>query len=114
MKFRKLRIAWSVAWGAVAVLLCALWVRNYWSGDVYLHWFGIALNSALATASWFKWSPRFRLHTLLIATTLVAAVLWVDEGRGKPLQLGHQSNVVTLGRQFRHISGALEGHLHSA
>ena len=29
MKHRKLRIAWSVAWGVVAVLLCGLWVRSY-------------------------------------------------------------------------------------
>ena len=29
MRFRKLRIAWSVAWGVVAVLLCVLWVRSY-------------------------------------------------------------------------------------
>jgi hypothetical protein len=30
MKHRKLRIAWSVAWGVVVVLLCVLWVRSYW------------------------------------------------------------------------------------
>ena len=30
MKHRKLRIAWSVGWGVVAVLLCVLWVRSYW------------------------------------------------------------------------------------
>ena len=30
MKHRKLRIAWSVAWGIVAVLLVALWVRSHW------------------------------------------------------------------------------------
>ena len=29
MKFRKLRIAWSVAWGLIALLLCVLWVRSY-------------------------------------------------------------------------------------
>ncbi len=29
MKHRKLRIAWSVAWGLVAVLLIVLWVRSY-------------------------------------------------------------------------------------
>src|SRR5262245_2246822 len=29
MKFRKLRIAWSVAWGLLALLLVVLWV---WSG----------------------------------------------------------------------------------
>ena len=33
MRFRKLRIVWSVAWGMVAVLLCVLWVRSYWTGD---------------------------------------------------------------------------------
>jgi hypothetical protein len=30
MKYRKLRIAWSVWWGVGAVLLIALWVRSYW------------------------------------------------------------------------------------
>jgi hypothetical protein len=30
MRFRKLRIAWSVTWGVVAVLLIVLWVRSYW------------------------------------------------------------------------------------
>src|SRR5689334_21565687 len=28
MKYRKLRIAWSVVWGLAAVLLIALWVRS--------------------------------------------------------------------------------------
>src|SRR4029079_3358407 len=30
MRYRKLRIAWSVAWGVVAVLLIVLWVQSYW------------------------------------------------------------------------------------
>jgi hypothetical protein len=29
MRFRKLRIAWSVVWGIAAVLLVVLWVRSY-------------------------------------------------------------------------------------
>jgi hypothetical protein len=33
MKYRKLRIAWSVAWGIVAALLIVLWVRSYWWSD---------------------------------------------------------------------------------
>jgi hypothetical protein len=33
MKYRKLRIAWSVSWGIVALLLCVLWVRSYWWFD---------------------------------------------------------------------------------
>ena len=33
MRFRKLRIAWSVVWGVAAVLLVVLWVRSYWFCD---------------------------------------------------------------------------------
>src|ERR1700759_2273009 len=33
MKYRKLRIAWSVAWGVAAVLFVALWVRSFWRWD---------------------------------------------------------------------------------
>ena len=33
MRFRKLRIAWSVVWGLAAVLLIVLWVRSYWWMD---------------------------------------------------------------------------------
>ena len=35
MKYRKLRIAWSVVWGVVAVLLIGLWMRSYWYVDCY-------------------------------------------------------------------------------
>jgi hypothetical protein len=34
MRFRKLRIAWSVAWGSASVLLIMLWVRSYWRYDM--------------------------------------------------------------------------------
>jgi hypothetical protein len=139
MRFSKLRIAWSVAWGVVAVLLVAFWIRSY--GDstskeilvtptcrFYLHsvqgtlalerwyrgfrgrefmpiyrksdllrlttnaciyvqrsstgtiesvsisyWLLILADIIIATAPWLRW--RFSLRTLLIATTLVAAVL---------------------------------------
>ena len=33
MRFRKLRIAWSVVWGVAVVLLIVLWVRSYWWAD---------------------------------------------------------------------------------
>jgi hypothetical protein len=33
MRFRKLRIAWSVVCGLACVLLIALWVRSYWYTD---------------------------------------------------------------------------------
>jgi hypothetical protein len=139
MRFRKLRIAWSVAWGVFAVLLIALWVRSYWrvddvarfqGGDMYLlesaygslrpvysrgmggpnkwhfesvpmseaqyrhsafgwdaadypnyfmaympHWLPTLLLAALAAVPWVKWSKRFSLRTLLIATTVIAACM---------------------------------------
>ncbi len=158
MKHRKLRIAWSVAWGIVAVLSIALWVRSYWysyhairvigtsyincgllegqaelsldsdpteisflirtngydwngsitsveelydewkEGDVpvpplavrekFLRgfefdsgrveiplWFLTSLFTAASIAPWLRWSNRFSLRTLLIATTLVAVGL---------------------------------------
>jgi hypothetical protein len=34
MKFRKLRIAWSVFWALACMLLIVLWVRSYWQRDV--------------------------------------------------------------------------------
>jgi hypothetical protein len=37
MRFRKLRIAWSVGWGILCVLLIVLWVRGYsrWEDGLY-------------------------------------------------------------------------------
>jgi hypothetical protein len=35
MKHRTLRIAWSVAWGILCLLLIALWLRSYWWRDNY-------------------------------------------------------------------------------
>jgi hypothetical protein len=40
MKHRKLRIAWSVAWGIAAVLLCLLWARSYGHLLEVRHWHG--------------------------------------------------------------------------
>ena len=152
MKYRKLRIAWSVAWGMVAVLLCVMWVRSYWVtdsaeylvpnwrdfaigsargyvilfesdepskgkkysysglvikripetlrinsilfeshestcilGKIYYqskpgwgitltlpNWFTLLVVAGLAGVPWIRWTNRFSLRTLLIATTLVA------------------------------------------
>jgi hypothetical protein len=35
MKYRKLRIAWSVACGVLCLLLVVLWVRSYWYFDTF-------------------------------------------------------------------------------
>src|SRR6476620_1590942 len=54
MKRRRLRIAWSVAWGIVAVLLCVFWVRSYKTWDRFFwqvkNYSGVQLNSDLGHA----------------------------------------------------------------
>src|SRR5262245_36109213 len=35
MRFKKLRIAWSVFWGLASILLIVLWVRSYWWNDIF-------------------------------------------------------------------------------
>jgi hypothetical protein len=143
MKHRKLRIAWSVAWGIAVVLLVALWGRSYrWidgiaydgTGTIYvcmtLHghimlfcnlddakgngwgfqskrveeslpdlsavpsilgvnydlrantpyvliplWELVLIFAGFGTVPWMRWTRRFSVRTLLIATTLVAVGL---------------------------------------
>jgi hypothetical protein len=41
MKYRKLRIAWSVAWGVLCLLLIVLWVRSFTWADQY----GVRISS---------------------------------------------------------------------
>jgi len=69
-------------------------MRNHWSGSLFVHhperafyyqadggfyeagvphWFVSLFFATLAAAPWFRW--RFSLRTLLIGTTLIAAVL---------------------------------------
>jgi hypothetical protein len=49
MKFRKLRIAWSVFWGVAIVLLIVLWVRSYWRQEVLI--WRIAGNVSMSGSS---------------------------------------------------------------
>ena len=47
MKYRKLRIAWSVGCGIACVLLVVLWMRSYWWWEAV----GIQLSSMRAIAA---------------------------------------------------------------
>ena len=75
MKYRKLRIAWSVAWGVVAVLLLVVDRPKPWSTVFPLvpYWSLMLFCVAIAASAWFPY--RFSLRTMLIATTLVSAAL---------------------------------------
>ena len=35
VRFRRLKIAWTVFFAVLTVALCVLWVRSYWVGDGY-------------------------------------------------------------------------------
>lgn len=64
--FRKLRIAWSVAWGIPTLLLIALWVTSYFRGFVY--------NGSLGQKhciTWYSQSGQF----------LISIVAWGGKGQ---------------------------------
>ena len=46
MKYRNLRITWSIAWGIACVLLAILWVRSYSSMQIW----NISAGHAVSTA----------------------------------------------------------------
>jgi len=49
MKYRKLRIAWSVVWGLLAVLLIVFWVRSYsWSDCIWTSHVGMCSATGVA------------------------------------------------------------------
>src|SRR5262245_12422420 len=139
MRFRKLRVAWSVGCGIACLLLVVLWAKSIWcpycidrtkggvhtsiaaargviavsrydwNNEIFViedkNWghrarypqfdwrhlafkrngrylqfqtpfrLPLALTIAFATLPWMRWSKRFSIRSLLIATSLVAVVL---------------------------------------
>src|SRR3954447_17806944 len=58
MRFRKLRITWSVFWGFAGVLLIVLWVRSYWRVSI------LRLPLGPACCKHFWTNPRLHPRTL--------------------------------------------------
>jgi hypothetical protein len=62
---------------------------GFWWDVSAPYWFLLPLTTALTVAPWIRWTKRFSLRTLLIATTLVGLVLglvvWASS-RQAPLQ----------------------------
>jgi hypothetical protein len=63
MRFRKLRIGWSVVWGMLAVLLIVLWVRSY-------SWCDNVVGPLGATRSFCIWSDKGHLGISLVPQRL--------------------------------------------
>jgi hypothetical protein len=53
MKYRKLRIAWSVGWGVACVLLIVLWIHSYWYQDQIVVWMSNSMD--VHSLSWHGW-----------------------------------------------------------
>ena len=51
MRYRKLRIAWSVACGVLAILLCVLWVRSYFVCDYMVRRGGLVVTTATGAST---------------------------------------------------------------
>lgn len=66
MNYRKLRIAWSVVWGLVALLLLALWIRSYLRFD-NLQWKVPVEISVLSTRGNFYFNEVFEFDAPLAA-----------------------------------------------
>jgi hypothetical protein len=72
MRFRKLRIAWSVFWGFACVLLIVLWVRSYRSHENV--WFNVT-NSRVLTFS----SEQGELACQWVATMPLFDFTWIRD-----------------------------------
>ena len=55
MRYRKLRIAWSVAWGVACVLLFALWMRSLWLSE---YWFAFGPTQYFISVESFTGTAR--------------------------------------------------------
>src|SRR4051812_45475962 len=86
MKYRKLRITWSVTWGLLAVLLCMLWVRSYFASDSLSakfrqhRWDGCCSRGTIGTTVWTDDDPEGNafLKTHVTAPDQPPLSLWSD------------------------------------
>jgi hypothetical protein len=78
MKYRKLRIAWSVGVVLAYPVLAFIAAAEEWISPaaIYALYFPLMIYAVgIAAVPWLQW--RFSLRTLLVATTVVAVLLGV-------------------------------------
>jgi hypothetical protein len=96
MKFRKLRIAWSVTWGVLAVALCLLWVRSYWWRDPMVigvptgRWIHIISMHGGASIAYVSDSPFTNTSANPTADYVLGRSLFTEVGRSEriPMDFG--------------------------
>jgi hypothetical protein len=87
MKFKKLRIGWSIVFGVMCVLLIALWVRSYWWQDIFQLGNGRALASSLGSLQTCAVSVGAALEPRWILTT--SQQLWPGSSKYSFLGIGY-------------------------
>src|SRR5215213_5778840 len=58
MRFRKLRIAWSVFWSVAAVLLIVLWVRSFWIKEGWMRQSAGTRFEVISQGGSFRWGNQ--------------------------------------------------------
>jgi hypothetical protein len=96
MRFRKLRIAWSVLWGIAFVLLIALWVRSYWRCDIC----GLTLD---AQKRWNFCSVEGRIF--LIVPDCTSANWAIGKSREWDIRSEYVPYVSNDGEPFLYLNG---------
>ena len=90
MKYRKLRIAFSVTCGIACVLLVVLWVRSYWWVDLLAYrrgqtYVAVAAGRGIACFQWISWHPWVTVGNKLGWELLGGPSGTIDSGL-KPLE----------------------------
>jgi hypothetical protein len=83
MRFRKLRIAWSLVWGLIAVLLIVLWMRSFWWADNFGYQGATAARSVVSQSGW-----------------MYAGELYLNQSRGWRIGSTPVTDPIDLRRQF--------------
>ena len=78
MRFRKLRIAWSVGCGILCVLLIVLWVRSYWWRPCY--W---SLSLSLSITSISKIAKQTFVATNVVLEMMRSILLMASPQAGE-------------------------------
>ena len=99
MPYHKLRTAWSVFWGAVALLLVAIWVRSYWRWDsvtlpLPCRAFGASFDSfdgrlrfLILDSEGSKWQPAMDSYDRSFAQETMESWITIGEQHGGILSL---------------------------
>ena len=100
MRFRKLRIAWSVICGIACVLLIVLWVRSYWWADLLAYrrgqtYVAVATGRGIACFRWNSWQPWVTVGNKL-GCELLGGPSGTIDSRLKPLEWRRDTDPTTV------------------